>query len=62
MSCNDSSLLSHELAPVHVLVETVVKVVLQTITLVLKPGTMATGSTICLLEPLEDGDAKSWFR
>ena len=27
-----------------------------------KPGTMATGTTICLPEPLEDGNAKSWFR
>ena len=26
-----------------------------------KSGTMAAGNTICLLEPLEDGDAKSWF-
>ena len=23
---------------------------------------MAAGNTICLPEPLEDGDAKSWFR
>ena len=30
--------------------------------MVLKPGTMAAGNRICLPEPLEDGDAKSWFR
>ena len=29
--------------------------------MVSKSGTMAAGNTICLPEPLEDGDAKSWF-
>ena len=30
--------------------------------MVLKPGTMATGTAFCLPNPLEDGDAKAWFR
>ena len=37
-------------------------IVRSVITVVPKPGTMATGTAICLPEPLEDGDAKAWFR
>ena len=40
----------------------VVTVVLQFITVMPKPGTMAAENMICSPKPLEDGDAKSWFK
>ena len=32
------------------------------VTLVPKPGTMAMGVGLALPEPLQDGDARSWFK